>query len=437
LASNQNVIWISGDQHRAQALGYMGDPNVHTPHIDRLAAEGVTFSNAVAGCPWCTPFRGSLLTSFYIHLAIERTPQRIDPHLPMVSDVFNEHGYLTAYFGKWHLGGSNRIVHIPREERGRFDIWIGYENNNAQYDCWVHGHDLHGRDDSDAHAEKLESYETDALTDRLLAFLAEYGRGPQPFFVVLSVQPPHNPHLAPPEYVRRHDPAGVVLRPNVPDIPRIRDQARVELAGYYAQIENLDWNVGRVMAALRELGLEGTTHVVFFSDHGDMHGSHGYVRKSSPWEEAIRIPCVFRPAGGARLGAESDAPLNHVDLGPTTLGLCGIAPPDWMQGTDFAHHIVPGRPAPPREPESAFLQHRFRKRFDCLNRIWRGVRTRDRWKYICLEGQPIMLFNLNEDPYEMNNLVYLDTYNEKRAELQEMLANWLERTGDAFELPAL
>jgi arylsulfatase A-like enzyme len=196
--AQQNVIWIFGDQHRAQALGYVGDPNLDTPHIDRLAAEGVTFSNAVAGCPWCTPFRGSLLTSFYIHLAVQRTPQRIDPDLPMVTDLFNEQGYLTAYFGKWHLGGSNRILYIPREERGRFDIWIGYENNNAQYDCWVHGHDLHGRDDQEAHAEKLETYETDALTDRLIDFLTEYGNGPQPFFAVLSVQPPHNPHVAPP-----------------------------------------------------------------------------------------------------------------------------------------------------------------------------------------------------------------------------------------------
>jgi arylsulfatase A-like enzyme len=431
-----NVIWIFGDQHRAQALGYAGHPNVRTPHIDRLAGEGVTFSNAVAGCPWCTPFRGALMTGLYIHYNVQRTPQRMDPALPVVTDVFNEHGYRTAYFGKWHLGGYNRITHIPREERGRFDIWLGYENNNAQYDCWIHGHDLHGRNDAEAHAEKLNIYETDALTGRLLAFLREYG-GAGPFYAVLSVQPPHDPHIAPPEFASRHRPEDVVLRPNVPDIPRITERARRDLAGYYAQIENLDWNVGRVMAALHELGLAENTHLVFFSDHGDMHGSHGYVRKSSPWEEAIRIPCIFRPAGGGRAAAESDAPFNHVDFAPTTLGLCGITPPEWMQGTDLSSHIVPGRPPPEREPDSAFLQHSFRKRFDCLNRVWRGVRTRDRWKYVCLEGQPLMMFDLNEDPYELANLAYLDAFNDKRAELQSMLAGWLERTGDDFPLPEL
>jgi arylsulfatase A-like enzyme len=120
-----NVIWVFGDQHRAQALSYVGNSNVSTPHIDSLASQGVTFSNAVAGCPWCTPFRGALLTSFYIHYNVQRTPQRMDPELPVVTDVFNEHGYLTAYFGKWHLGGYNRMTYIPREDRGRFDIWLG------------------------------------------------------------------------------------------------------------------------------------------------------------------------------------------------------------------------------------------------------------------------------------------------------------------------
>ena len=83
------------------------------------------------------------------------------------------------------------------------------------------------------------------------------------------------------------------------------------------------------------------------------------------------------------------------------------------------------------------MQHAFRKRFDCLNRVWRGVRTCDGWKYVCLEGQPLMLFNLNQDPYEFANLAYLDTYNDKRAELQQELAAWLEHTGDEFLLPEL
>ncbi|MCD6286999.1 MAG: sulfatase-like hydrolase/transferase [Anaerolineae bacterium] len=180
MTARPNVIWIFGDQHRGQALGCEGDPNVQTPVLDEMAASGVRFTNAASGCPLCTPFRGSLITSRYIHHCVQRTPQHMDPELPVVTDVLNDHGYLTAYFGKWHLGGANRMIHVPREERGRFDIWLGYENINAQYDCWIHGHDLDGRDDAEPLTEKLEQYETDALTNRLIDFIRRY-RDAQPF----------------------------------------------------------------------------------------------------------------------------------------------------------------------------------------------------------------------------------------------------------------
>lgn len=336
-----------------------------------------------------------------------------------------------------HLGGHNTLEFIPRDERGRFDIWLGYENTNAPFDCWIHGHDLDGRDDREPLVEKMEPYETDGLTDRLIGFLEKQTEGDPPFFAVLSVTPPHNPYVAPPEFERRYSPETVQLRPNVPDIPRITDAARKDLAGHYAQIENLDWNLGRVLETLKKQGLDRNTHIFFFSDHGDMHGSHGYTKKSSPWEESLRIPCMVLPAGGRRVGAESDAPFNHVDFAPTSLGLCGIEAPDWMLGTDFSHDVIPGRPAPVDEPNSAYIQQCVRKRFQSLNRTWRGIRTRDNWKYVCLEGQPLMMFNLNEDPYELANLAYLDTFNDKRAELQAELAGWIERTGDTFALPEL
>jgi arylsulfatase A-like enzyme len=86
-------------------------------------------------------------------------------------------------------------------------------------------------------------------------------------------------------------------------------------------------------------------------------------------------------------------------------------------------------------PDSAFLQHVYPKQFNCLNRVWRGVRTQDGWKYIVLEHQPFALFNLNEDPYELNNLAFLNAYDEKREELQAQLADWLDKTGDTFPLP--
>ena len=430
-----NILWVFGDQHRAQAMGHEGDPNARTPRLDAMAAKGCRFVNAVSGNPWCAPFRGCLMTGLYSHKAVRRTPEALDPELPVMTDTFNEGGYDTAYFGKWHLDGHNTMTYVPRNRRGRFATWIGYENNNAQYETKVHGHDTRGRDDTVADAEELIDYETDALTDRLLEHLDNRPDQEKPFFAVLSVQPPHDPHIAPPEVMKTYSAEDIQLRPNVPPVARLQEAAKKELAGYYAQIENLDTNVGRILDHLEKTGLAENTWVFFFSDHGDMHLSHGYERKSSPWEEAIRIPMIVQAPTGHTLPPECRVPMNHVDIGPTSLGICGLSVPDSFEGTDWSHELLPEKPRPASVPDSAFLQHVYPKQFNCLNRVWRGVRTQDGWKYIVLEHQPFALFNLNEDPYELNNLAFLNAYDEKREELQAQLADWLDKTGDTFPLP--
>jgi arylsulfatase A-like enzyme len=316
---------------------------------------------------------------------------------------------------------------------------VGYENNNSQWDCWVHG----GQGEA-AFQYRLPGYETDCLADLLIDYIREKGREKaqgtlRPFFAVLSVQPPHDPYLAPAEYMQRHNPARLQLRPNVPPIERIQAQARRELAGAYAQIENLDWNVGRVRTALAEAGLDLDTHLLFFSDHGDMHGAHGQFKKTSPWEESVRVPMILaglQPMYAARHG-RTGALLNHVDIAPTTLGLCGIEKPDWMRGGDFSGLRLPGRPAP-QAPDSAFLQCVIPTgHADSVDRAWRGVVTADGWKYVALEGQPWLLFNLNEDPYELANHAFNTAYRHERKRLNERLAGWIADTGDTFELPEL
>jgi len=443
--SRPNVVWIFGDQHRGQALGCAGDPNVSTPHIDRLAAEGLHFTDAVAGCPLCCPYRGSLLTSRYPHECVpgHEFPRPVEQ--PTLTKAFKEAGYHTAYFGKWHVDGHHErdyrgAMHIvPPERRGEFDEWVGYENNNSQWDSWVHG----GQDDSAFHY-RLRRYETDALTDLFIDHLKRCARhiadgtGP-PVFAVLSVQPPHDPYVAPADWMARHTPGSVQLRPNVPNVPRVVEQARRELAGYYAMIENLDWNLGRIRDALARAGLAHTTHIMFFSDHGDLHGSHGQFRKTAPWEEAIRIPFIvggFLPRYGGRSGRVT-IPINHVDVAPTTLGLCGIDKPDWMVGTDYSGHRLRQRPNVDY-PDSAFLQLvEPTGHHDSVDRAWRGLVTRDGWKYVVLEGQPWLMYNLNEDPYEMVNLAHNSRFAVERRRLQDRLAQWIRDTGDPFRLPKL
>lgn len=439
----RNVIWIFGDQHRAQALSCNLDPNLNTPHIDRLSEEGLNLERAVSGYPLCCPYRGSLLTSRYPHECVPGHEYQLPADMPTIADVFNQHGYETAYFGKWHLDGYKErqgragLHVIPPERRGRFTRWIGYENNNSQWDCWVHG----GEGDS-AFQYRLPGYETDCLADLLIDYIQEKGRQQEagegsPFFAVLSVQPPHDPYLAPAEYMSRHNPARLQMRPNVPPIERIQAKARRELAGAYAQIENLDWNVGRIRQALVEAGLDQHTHLIFFSDHGDMHGSHGQFKKTSPWEESIRIPFILgglQPRYEARSGRDPVL-LNHVDVAPTTLGLCGIDKPAWMRGVDLSGLRLLDRPRP-ELPDSAFLQSVVATgHADSIDRPWRGIVSADGWKYVALEGQPWLLFNLNEDPFELVNHAFNSLYRQERKRLHDRLAQWIADTGDVFALP--
>lgn len=491
----KNVIWLVADQFRAQATGYAGDPNVRTPHLDRLAAEGANFFRAVSGTPLCSPFRGAMMSGRYPHnngVLGHRYP--LPAGTKTVAHAFLEAGYRTCYVGKWHLDGdrqglddpdesSDRVRMVPPERRGGFEDWWAYENNNRPFDCIVHtdvgrtpeGIRVLGSADGMENF-RAPGYETDGLTDILLAWLQVQSRerAEQPFFAVLSVQPPHNPYTAPSNVMARQVPAQIRLRPNVPNIPRITERARRDLAGYYAGVEQLDHNVGRIRSALEDLCLEDETYLMFFSDHGDCHGSHGHWRKTLPWEESIRIPfLVGGPSREHQNSNRPEVPINHVDIAPTSLGMCGIPVPAYMEGMDYSE-LIGGDPSGRGKrlksqasegggsgdseldrlpaasevgetpasawseviPDSAYLSLPVPTgNAQSVDRPWRGIVTTDNWKYVCLEGQPWMLYNLQEDPYELANLAHEPTYHVKRNELHRQLQQWIIRAGDAFDLP--
>ncbi len=440
-----NVIWFMVDQMRAQALSLAGDPNVHTPNLDRMARDGTWFTNACMGFPLCCPARGSMLSGQYPHRCVPGHEYRMPPAMTTVADPFNAAGYHSAWLGKWHLDGHHERHHrgawhiVPPERRGRFRTWIGYDNNNSQFDCWVHGHD----EDREVPLYRLPGHETDALTDLLLDQIDRHAD--QPFFLCCSVQPPHDPYSAPAAWAGRHNPAGLELRSNVPRGGACERQAREELSGYYALIEHIDHNVGRLLDHLQDRDLADRTYVIFVSDHGDHHGSHGHFKKMTPYEEAIRVPVLIW--GGHRWHYRNQRrvthPFNHVDLAPTTLGLCGLPIPDAMQGYDYSPVAQPCDPTngQPRHlidpPQEAYLQCVIPTGHGpSIDEPWRGIVTADGWKYVAVTDQPMLLFNLNEDPYEHCNLAWHAHARARRQELNQRLARWVQDTGDDFRLPA-
>ncbi len=438
-----NAIWIISDQQRAETLSINGSENSSTPCLDMLARTGLNFTDAVSGFPLCCPYRGSLLTGLYPHKCVPGHEYQMPPQQKTVAAPFNEAGYDTFYLGKWHVDGAKESeeragTHIvPRERRGGFRSWLGYENNNAQYDCYLHGH-VEGEERP---LFRLPGYETDAMTDLFLEYLSRRAQDGKPFFAVLSVQPPHDPYVAPPRFAARHTPASIRFRPNVPQVAAVRERAAQDLAGYYSMVENIDYNVGRIVERLEETKLMDHTHILFFSDHGDMHGSHGQFRKMTPYQEAVNVPFLISGenrgggAAGRNVGNVPRVPVNHVDVAPTTLGLCGVPIPSWMEGTDYSALRFSGAPHPPY-PSSAYLQCVVPTcHHDSVNKPWRGIVTADGYKYVCFENIDWMLFDLNQDPYEQVNLAHNDLYLDLRRRLNRELRAWVERTGDSFPLP--
>jgi arylsulfatase A-like enzyme len=439
-----NVIWILGDQFRAQALQSNGDPNSRTPNLSRAEVNGLSFQGHVSGFPLCCPFRGSMLTSRYPHHCVPGHEYPLPAGQKTVADVFNANGYRTAYFGKWHLGGWHEkdgraafFITDPNR-RGGFQNFAAYENNNSQWDSWVHG-----GTGKDAFHYRLPGYETDELTNLMLNYIkdraAEKKQGnAKPFFGVLSVQPPHDPYVAPERFMANYSPEKIQLRQNVAHSKPIEEEIRRDLAGYYAQIENLDWNYGRVVQALAEAGMLEDTHIFFFADHGDMHGSHGMYRKTCPYEESIRTPFILSggtPRPPAMKVGRKPVISNHVDIAPTTLGLCGIAKPEWMEGKDLSHHRINKPPSGP-EYDSAYLQNVVPTgHSDSINTIYRGLVTRDGWKYVCFENRSWLLFNLNDDPLEEANQALNNKYRAERKKMISRLKQWVADTDDQFAIP--
>ena len=416
-----NVIFLLADQWRAQATGYAGDPNAKTPRLDRLARQGVNFANAVSGCPVCSPYRGSLITGQYpLRDGVFLNDVPLSNHAVSLAQAFREGGYQTAYLGKWHLDGHGRSTFIPPERRQGFQFWRA---NECTHD---YNHSLYFADTPERRF--WNGYDAIAQTDEAIRYVRQHKGAP--FLLVLSWGPPHNPYeTAPAEFRARFKPEDIVLRPNVPVDSQAA--ARRDLAGYYAHLAALDQCVGRIVDVLAETGLERNTILVFTSDHGDMLGSHGMSRKQKPWDESIRVPFLVRYPAVLSAGRTLTLPINAPDIMPTLLGLSGLSLPSTVEGTDRSKLL---RAEEPDRDEPALLTcpapfgewPRARG-----GREYRGLRT-VRYTYVRSLDGPWLLYDDQEDPYQLTNLVGQPQAAAIQQELDGLLTRRLRETHDDF-----
>ncbi|MBA2277648.1 MAG: sulfatase, partial [Chloroflexia bacterium] len=298
-ADRPNLLILYPDQWRADALGCAGDPVVQTPYLDRLAAEGARFTHAFVANPVCTPSRGSFMTGRYPHTTgVTHNQAPLPDEEVCFAECLAAEGYHTGYIGKWHLDGAARPGFVPPERRHGWQYWAAFNRGHRYVDG------VYFRDDPD---ELLTApgFEPDHQTDLAIDFLEASANRDEPFCLLLAWGPPHTPLDPPVRHRATYDPQRIPLPASVP--APVADLARRERAAYYGLISALDDNVGRLLGTLDRLGLTGNTIVLFTSDHGDLIGEHGLFRKTVPYDEATRVPCIVRWPAHVPAGVERDA----------------------------------------------------------------------------------------------------------------------------------
>jgi arylsulfatase A-like enzyme len=418
-----NIIWFMPDQWRGQALGSMGDENARTPNLDLMAKEGLQFRNTVANTPVCCPARAILMTGQYCHTnGMTANDLRLNENSNSIAKVLRGAGYRTGFIGKWHLDGGPREPGFvpPGDRRHGFDYWAA---NECSHD---HFKTHYFRDDPKP--IEMGKFEAEGWTDLALEFLDQQKNSDKPYFLMVAPGPPHDPYGAPPEYMNRFDPNKIRLRGNYTEVEK--GPTRKDIAAYYAACMAVDEQVGRLRKAIAQSSQAEDTAMFFFSDHGDMLGSHGMRLKRKPYEESIRVPGIIHYPRVMKQGRVNEDLFSHVDIPATTVGLCGITPPSSFQGQDFSKTVI-GKSSKARK--DAFFQIFGPYAGDGTTAGWRGVRT-DRYMFATYIDNPWGLYDLENDPYERHNLIgdtAARTY--VLPQMERRLADYMKSTGDSWK----
>ena len=426
-----NILYILTDQMRSTAMGCAGVEKIRTPHLDRLAAGGTRFTNAIANSPSCAPSRGTILTGLHtLSHGVVNNEIQVKNDGPTFAGALRDNGYKCGYIGKWHLDGGPRTGFTPPGPRR-----LGFD------DYWAVANCTHDYMRSFYYTEEpkpifIEGYETVHQTDLAIDYISKKAKEDDPFFLVLSWGTPHDPYREmPEELLNRYRPEDVeFMDTNSIYVPGEVMQAKKEiLAGYYAHIMALDDQLARLEECLKAQGLYENTIVVFTSDHGDMLGNQNQYYKSQPWRESVGIPLLARWPGRIPEGRVTDAPISLIELTSSLISMTGTEIPDAMEGDDLSALILGDESA---APDSVFIN--FAPDVHCIpSPPFRGVVTRTHTYAETVEG-PWLLYDDKADPFQKNNLISWSNRDNPeivalQQEMHKKLAYWLERTNDPFE----
>jgi N-acetylglucosamine-6-sulfatase len=421
--SRPNIVVVLVDDMRWDEYGAFGHAFIKTPNIDRIANEGVTFTNAFCTTPLCSPSRANFLTGQYAHNngITDNTARDQQSHqLNTFPGMLDDSGYETAFIGKWHMGNDD-------SRRPGWDFWVSMKGQGEATDPLLN---MNGEQ------KQVKGYVTDILTDQSLVFIGK--KRSQPFLLYLSHKALHpniqqhndgsTTNIGEGEFVAADRHKGMYTaayfkrRPNhaivpadkpalmrkIADLPplgsetattdqTIRDRSEMLMA--------VDESLGRIMSALVERNLLGNTIIVFTSDHGYWYGEHGLNdERRLAYEESIRIPLLIRYPAMIKPGISIDKYVQSIDLAPTLLDFAGITPPRKFDGMNIVPLLQNKQVA---WRSSILVEYYSDIVFPRIQKMgYKAIRT-DRYKFIRYEELSNMneLYDLQQDPYELNNLI--------------------------------
>ncbi len=437
MKKQKNIVFYFSDQQRWDTVNEQV-----TPNLMQLAREGVKFENNFTCQPVCGPARACLQTGLY---ATEcgcywngiAMPQTIKP----LASYFNDAGYQTAYIGKWHLASDRypgvglhcESTAVPKERMGEYQYWRAadvLEFTSHGYDGYVF--------DENGNKIDFKGYRADCINDFALEYLDNCDKD-KPFFMFISQLEPHhqNDHHCYEGYKETVDDYKDYPIPD--DLTFLKGDYKESYPDYMSAINRLDYNVGRLVQKLKDLGIYDDTIIIYTSDHGSHFKTRNPEYKRSCHESATHTPLIIK--GGGFEGGKTETRLSSlIDLPPTLLSMAGIDIPKSYSGIDLTKQID----NPDDKRKCVFIQI-------SESQCGRAIRT-DRYKYSVRTAGIVgyvhhsskvyfedFLYDLEKDPIEKNNLVKDSNYRQVREELKALLIEQMTAAGEAkpMILPAI
>ena len=449
----RNVVFLLSDDHRYDFMGFHpGAPTwLETPHLDRLAREGVHVANAFVSTSLCSPSRASILSGQYMHRHRVVDNQRgIPKGTVFFPQRLQKAGVQTVFVGKWHMG------HDHDEPRPGFDHWVSFKGQGVYFNPTLN---INGK------RRDFEGYNADVLTTQALQWLEKSRNPDKPFFLYLSYKAVHYPfqpakrhagryadkiidyphtmarternYRTQPNWVRQrrysihgidHMETGAFDKDPVPDFDAL-------YRGYAEAVHSLDENIGRVIEHLDRSGLSKDTLVIYMGDNGFHLGEHGFYDKRDAYETSIRVPMLAWAPGKLKANSRVDAMVQNIDVAPTVMQALGVDAPAEaaFDGRSFLP-LLQGR-TPDDWRRHILYEYHWEWNFPATPTLF-AIRT-DQYKYVYHHGvwDQDAFYDLKTDPIERHNLIAVPGEQERIAELRKQLFEELQRSG-GLDMPA-